>query len=136
ARHGNTQAAFLHCVSVYPTPDAEVCLGRIHALRALTGPNVGYSDHATGIEAALGAVALGATIVEKHFTLDRNLPGPDQSFSSDPAEFTQLVRAVRRMEAIRGGDRIEPSRSELELRKTFRRSIVAAYDLPAGHVLV
>lgn len=135
AKHGNDQVAFLHCVSVYPTVDGEVGLGRMTALRGLVGVNVGYSDHSLGIEACVGAVALGATLLEKHFTLDRNLPGPDHALSSDPAEFAAMVRSVRRMEAMRGRAELEPSATERETRKLFRRSLVAVRDLPAGHVL-
>jgi N,N'-diacetyllegionaminate synthase len=135
-KHGNRQAVFLHCVSVYPTPDPEVKLARMLALAQVVGDNVGFSDHSIGIEACVGAVAMGATVLEKHFTLDRNLPGPDHSLSSDPVEFAALVKAVRRMEAMKGEISLEPSATEKENLKVFRRSIVTARDLPAGHVLV
>ena len=88
---GNSDVVLLHCVSEYPTPDGEVNLQKIEGLRALTGYPVGFSDHSFGVTAGLGAVALGACIVEKHFTLDRNMAGPDHRFSSDPAEFAVLL---------------------------------------------
>lgn len=130
------KAAFLHCVSAYPTPDAEANLARIAGLKELTGAPVGYSDHTEGVEACVAAVALGACILEKHFTLDPNLPGPDQALSSGPAEFTRLVAAVRRVERMRGSAAVEPADIERRVsRREFRRSLVAARDLPAGHRL-
>ncbi len=125
----------LHCVSLYPTPDAEVNLRRMTALADRTGLPVGYSDHSRGIEAAVGAVALGARVIEKHFTLDRALPGPDHSLSADPDEMTALVRACRRVASMRGEERVSPSPGEHQARLDFRRSIVAARDLEAGTVL-
>ncbi|MEO5335321.1 MAG: N-acetylneuraminate synthase family protein [Magnetospirillum sp. WYHS-4] len=125
----------LHCVSEYPAPDTSVNLRKMAALRERTGEWVGFSDHSEGITAALGAVALGACVIEKHFTLDRNLPGPDHRFSADPVELTALVREVRRLEAQMGISELVPTPAEIEMRKLARRSIVAARDLPAGTVL-
>jgi sialic acid synthase SpsE len=133
---GNDQIILLHCVSEYPTPDAAVNLRKIEGLRAMSGRPVGFSDHSRGISAALGAVTLGACVIEKHFTLDRSLPGPDHHFSCDPAELVQLVRDVRRMEALLGSAEIKPTHGEIEMRKLARRSIVAARDLAAGTVIV
>lgn len=134
-RHELREAVFLHCTSVYPTSESEVNLLRVEALRKKTGGAVGYSDHSLGIEAILGAVALGACVIEKHFTLDRSMPGPDHAFSADPKELKNLVQSVRRMETMLGSDKLVPSPSEIEMRGQFRRSIVAAKDLPAGHIL-
>jgi N,N'-diacetyllegionaminate synthase len=129
---GGTQLVLLHCTSSYPTPDAEVNLRRIPALAAAFGAPCGLSDHSAGISAALGAVALGACMIEKHFTLDRVLPGPDQHFSSDPREFSELVRGVRALESQLGESAVGPTASELVARDAFRLSCVAAGELRAG----
>jgi N,N'-diacetyllegionaminate synthase len=132
---GGKDLILMHCTSAYPTPPVEVNLKRIPVLaRAFKSP-VGLSDHTAGIIAALGAVALGVRIIEKHFTVDRKLPGPDHSFSSDPAEFKLLVDGVRELEACLGSDVIAPTASEMRGRGEYRLSCVAARDLPAGHVL-
>lgn len=135
AKAKHRQAAFLHCVSLYPTPDEDANLKRITTLRAITRGVVGYSDHTLGSEAALGAVAIGASILEKHFTLDRNMPGPDHSFSADPGELKRLAENVRQLEKMLGNGAIEPSGMQLEIRKSFRRSLAAASDLPEGWVV-
>jgi len=126
---------FFHCVSVYPTPDDEVRLGRMLALSKKIGTPVGYSDHSLGITASIAAVALGACAIEKHFTTDRNLEGPDQALSSNPEEMKELVDEIRRVERMRGAiksETLSPSPTEMKLRGSFRRSLVAANDLPAG----
>jgi len=132
---GNDQLILLHCVSSYPTPADDVHLRKIPTLAAAFGCLVGFSDHTCGTVAAVGAVALGACWIEKHFTLDKNLPGPDHRFSADPAEFQALVKAVRTMEKSLGESRIGPTPSEMLGRRDFRLSCVAARDLPAGHRL-
>jgi N,N'-diacetyllegionaminate synthase len=134
SNHKLEKVVLLHCVSVYPTPDDEVRLGRMLALSKKTGALVGYSDHSMGITAAVMAAGLGACVIEKHFTLDRNLEGPDHGLSSDPNEMRELVREVRRVETMRGLviESISPSKTELILRPTFRRSLVANVDLPKG----
>jgi N,N'-diacetyllegionaminate synthase len=132
---GNNEIIFLHCVSEYPTSDASVNMRKIEALRALTGYPIGFSDHSWGITAPLGAVALGACVIEKHFTLDRNMAGPDHRFSCDPKELGDLVCEIRRMEAQLGSADIRPTPAEVEMRKLCRRSIVAARDLSSGTVI-
>jgi len=132
---GNDQLIVLHCTSTYPAPDQDVNLRRIPALAGTFGALVGLSDHSFGVTAAIGSVAMGACFIEKHFTLDKNLPGPDHRFSSDPTEFAQLVQGVRAIERQLGNNRIGPAPSEIEGRAGFRLSCVAARDLPAGHVL-
>jgi N-acetylneuraminate synthase/N,N'-diacetyllegionaminate synthase len=132
---GGRDLVLLHCTSSYPTPDAEVNLARIAALRARYGCHVGFSDHTWGATAAMAAVALGAVFIEKHFTTDRTLPGPDQPFSSDESELRELVDGVRRVEAQRGSPVIMPTASEASGRVGFRLSCVAAESLPAGHLL-
>ena len=132
--HAN-EWVFLHCVSLYPTPDKEANLRRMRTLaEAVQGP-VGYSDHTVGITACLGAVALGACVLEKHFTTDKNLAGPDHALSANPEEFRALVQSVRRLEAQLGSSQLAPSQTELVQRQEFRRSIVASQDLAEGHVI-
>jgi N-acetylneuraminate synthase/N,N'-diacetyllegionaminate synthase len=133
ARARASRAVFLHCVSTYPTPDEEANLRRMAGLSALVRGPVGYSDHTQGPEACLAAVALGACVIEKHFTLDRGMAGPDHALSAEPDEFKSMVEGIRRIERQLGSARVAPSKSELRGRLVFRRSIVAARDLPAGH---
>lgn len=132
---GGRELVLLHCTSAYPTPPEHVHLRKIPSLRSAFGVPVGLSDHSEGTSAALGAIALGACMIEKHFTTDRDLPGPDQRFSSDPAEFRELVRAARTLEACLGQGAIGPTPAELEGRAAYRLSCVARAALPAGHTL-
>jgi N-acetylneuraminate synthase/N,N'-diacetyllegionaminate synthase len=132
---GGKELILLHCTSSYPTLAEDVHLRKIPALASAFGCPVGLSDHTDGVVAAIGAVALGACMIEKHFTLDRNLPGPDHRFSSDPSEFAALVRDVRNLEASLGVSVIGPTPSEMGGRHDFRLSCVAGYDLPADHLL-
>ena len=132
---GGTELLILHCTSSYPTPATEVNLRKITTLSATFGCPVGFSDHSWGTTAALGAVVLGACFIEKHFTLDKNLPGPDHRFSSDPEEFRELVMRVREIEQNMGDAHIGPTPSETKNRQSFRLSCVAARDLNPGHVI-
>ena len=126
----------LHCVSLYPTPDDQVNLRRMITLRDRYGLPVGYSDHTVGPRAAALATALGSVFIEKHFTLDRGLPGPDHAMSADPAGLAELVDACRSASAMLGSAAIAPSTGEAATsRVQFRRSIVAARDIPAGAVI-
>jgi N,N'-diacetyllegionaminate synthase len=127
--------ALLHCVSSYPAPLRELNLRAIETLRTAFGVPVGLSDHTQGIEADIIAVSLGAVIIEKHFTLDRSLPGPDQAMSTEPAEFAELVQAVERARVALGDGIKTPVPSELELLQIARRSIMTAWAIPAGTVL-
>jgi len=126
----------MHCVSLYPTPDDAANLKRIQAL-AERYPDIaiGYSDHTLGNEAAQAAVALGALAIEKHFTTDRNLPGPDQAMSSDPKDFSALVKSVRRAAKMLGEGAIDPGAPEKDARVEFRRGIVACQAIPADTVI-
>jgi N,N'-diacetyllegionaminate synthase len=133
---GNDQLVLLECTSAYPTPPEDVHLRRMPALAGAFDCLVGFSDHTEGTTAAVAAVVLGACLIEKHFTLDRKLPGPDHYFSSDLAEFGSLVRAVREAEVMLGNSRTYLKESECEGRANYRLSCVVAKDLPAGHVLV
>lgn len=125
----------LHCTTEYPAPYAEVNLRAMETLRRSFGTAVGYSDHTPGIEVSVAAVALGATVIEKHFTLDRNLPGPDHRASLEPAELQALVEAVRHVEAALGDGRKVVTPSEAANREVARKSIVAARDIAAGELL-
>lgn len=129
---GNDQIALLHCVSLYPAPPEELHLRRILTLRQAFQRPVGFSDHTAGIAAATAAVALGAVAVEKHITLDHNLPGPDHHFSADPAELGALVASIRAAERALGSPVLAPSPKELEMRQTCRRSVTAAVAIPRG----
>lgn len=133
---GGREVVLLHCTSSYPTPAADVNLRNIPKLRRRFDCLAGLSDHSEGVVAAIGAVALGACMIEKHFTLDKNLPGPDHRFSADPAEFRMLVESVRAMEKSLGNADLKPAASEQLGRRDYRLSCVAARELPAGHRLV
>lgn len=133
--HGNTQLVVLQCTTNYPSRLADTNLRAMATLAQAAGAPVGYSDHTEGINACLAAVALGACVIEKHFTLDRNLPGPDHRCSSEPAELAALVRGVREVEIALGDGVKRPAEAELANLSGVRRSIATARDLPAGHVL-
>ncbi len=123
----------LHCTTAYPAPFAEVNLNVLKTLRlAFPGVAVGYSDHTPGIAVAVAAAALGATVLEKHLTLDRRLPGVDQAASLEPAELAELVHSVRQVEAALGDGRKEPAAGEWANRAVARRSIVASRPITAG----
>jgi N,N'-diacetyllegionaminate synthase len=132
---GGKDLILLHCTSSYPTPSKDVHLRKICGLAAAFDCPVGFSDHSQDNLPAIGAIALGACFIEKHFTLDRNLPGPDHPFSADPVEFRSLVDAVRTMEQSLGSSKFEPAASEEFGRREFRLSCVAARALPRGHRL-
>jgi N,N'-diacetyllegionaminate synthase len=132
---GGKDLILLHCTSSYPTPAEDVHLRKIAALAAAFDCAAGLSDHTDGTVAAVGAVALGACMIEKHFTLDNNLPGPDHRFSADPREFRSLVDSVRTMEKSLGSADLKPAASEELGRCHYRLSCVAARELPAGHRL-
>lgn len=125
----------LHCTTEYPAPYAEVNLRAMETLRSTFGTAIGYSDHTPGIEVSVAAVALGATVIEKHFTLDRNLPGPDHRASLEPDQLRSLVEAVRHVEAAMGDGRKVVTPSEAANREVARKSIVAACDIVPGRVL-
>ena len=132
---GNEEIIILHCVSQYPAEDQDLNLQKMVAIRKHFGLEVGFSDHSMGVQAAASAVAMGARVIEKHFTLDRNMPGPDHRFSTNPEELVELVSAVRKVEIMMGSGKIEPTAKENEMAQLARRSIVAARDLKAGQRL-
>lgn len=122
----------LHCTSAYPAQDATLNLRAIQTMGRDLGLSIGYSDHSTGVHATLAAVALGATVIEKHLTLDRAMPGPDHAASLEPSEFSQLVQGVRRVSAMLGDGVKVPHEQERNTAQVARRSVVAAVDIPAG----
>jgi len=123
----------LHCNTEYPTPIEDVNLKAMLTIRvAFPGVNIGYSDHTLGIEIPITAVAMGATVIEKHFTLDKNMDGPDHKASLDPSELKAMVKAIRNIERAMGNGIKEPSPSELKNRPVVRKSIVAARDIRKG----
>ena len=132
---GNRDLVLLHCLSAYPADPKDANLRAMHTMATAFDVPVGYSDHTLGIEVALAAVALGACVIEKHFTLDRTLPGPDQSASLEPDELRALVGGVRTVEAALGHGRKEPAPCEAETAAVSRKSIVTARDIPAGTII-
>jgi N,N'-diacetyllegionaminate synthase len=122
----------LHCTTAYPAPWREVNLRAMLTMRAAFGAAVGYSDHTVGVTAAVAAVALGARVLEKHFTINKNLSGPDHKASLDPAELAQMVTAVRDVEAALGDGIKRPTTSELDNMLIARKSIVAATEIKRG----
>lgn len=122
----------LHCNTEYPTPYTDVNLRAMLALRDAIGCRVGYSDHTLGIEVPVAAVAMGAEVIEKHFTLDKTLPGPDHVASLEPAELKAMVSAIRHTEAALGSGRKEVSRSERKNIAIARKSIIAARPISKG----
>lgn len=128
----------LHCTSAYPAPDETLNLTAMRSMASdlnLGMGSIGYSDHSLGIEAPLAAVALGATVIEKHLTLDRQLPGPDHSASLEPDDFKCMVLGIRRVSAMLGNGVKAPLPEELDTARVARRSVVAATDLAAGEVI-
>lgn len=125
----------LHCTTEYPTPWTDVNLRAMQTLQDTFGVNVGYSDHTEGIEVPIAAAALGAKVIEKHFTVDRNLPGPDHKASLEPAELKAMVTAVRHIEESLGDGRKIIAESERKNRDIARKSIIAARDIAQGEVL-
>ena len=132
---GNRRLVLLHCVSCYPAEPADCNLRAMDTLATAFGHPVGFSDHTLGIDVALAAVARGACVLEKHFTLDKSSPGPDHRASLDAGELTALVRAVRTVEAALGDGEKRPAPAELPIRRVVRKSVVAARDLRAGERL-
>ncbi len=127
--------SLLHCVTQYPAPVGAANLRAMDTMAATFGLPVGYSDHTLGIEVAVAAVAHGASIIEKHFTLDRSMPGPDHAASLEPKELQQLVASIRLVEEALGSPGKAPVESELANRHAARRSLVAARHIRAGEVL-
>jgi N-acetylneuraminate synthase/N,N'-diacetyllegionaminate synthase len=132
---GASDITLLHCTTDYPTAPADANLRAMGTMQKAFGVPVGYSDHTTGIEIALAAVALGATVIEKHFTLDRSMPGPDHQASLEPAELGQMVRGIRLVELSLGDGEKVPRASELPNRIVARKSIVSAREIHPDKVI-
>ncbi len=132
---GGNDIVLLHCVSNYPASAASVNLRAVGAMEAKFQVPVGYSDHTLGLEIALAAAALGACVIEKHFTLSRDLPGPDHKASLEPAELKALVAGIRNVQSALGDGVKQPAEEERDTRAAARRSLVAARDLAPGTVL-
>ena len=125
----------LHCTTEYPAPMEDVNLRAMVAMKKAFGVRTGYSDHTAGIEIPIAAVALGATVIEKHFTLDRNLPGPDHKASLEPHELKAMVEGIRNVERALGDGVKRPSPSELKNKPIARKSLVAIRPIRAGETL-
>lgn len=124
----------LHCTSEYPTPMAEVNLRAMQSIRAALGVAVGYSDHTAGIEVAIAAVALGATVIEKHFTIDRNFSGPDHKASLEPNELKAMIAAIRNIETALGDGIKRLTPGEARNKPVVRKSLVASQAIKSGEV--
>ena len=129
---GSKDITLLHCTTEYPAPEDEVNLNAMNVLRQEFNCPVGYSDHTEGIEISLAAVAMGAKVIEKHFTLDRNMPGPDHKASLEPQELKAMVQGIRKIERAKGSGIKKPAASELKNCTVARKSIVAAQNISAG----
>ena len=128
------QITILHCNTEYPTPMEDVNLKAMLTIRDELGVKIGYSDHTLGIEVAISAVAMGATVIEKHFTLDRNMSGPDHAASLEPEELKAMVTAIRNIEKAMGDGIKKPSSSETKNIAVARKSIVANMSIKKGEL--
>lgn len=133
--HGSGEISLLHCTTEYPTPIDEVNLRAMLTMKDRFGCKVGYSDHTEGIEVAIAAVAMGAIVIEKHFTLDKKMEGPDHKASMEPDELKAMVKAIRNIEKAVGTGEKRPSPSEIKNMVIARKSIVARRDIKQGEVL-
>lgn len=133
---GSTEVVILHCVSCYPAAPSDVNLRAMGTMLQAFERPVGYSDHTLGTEVSLAAVAMGACMIEKHFTLDRALPGPDHRLSLEPAELENLLKSIRAIEQAFGNGIKVPATAEREIADVARKSVVAATDIPAGTILM
>ncbi|MBU4298539.1 N-acetylneuraminate synthase, partial [Patescibacteria group bacterium] len=131
-KQGNNKIVLLHCTTNYPCPLEEVNLRAMLTLKKEFNLPVGYSDHTLGIMVPIMAVAMGAKVIEKHFTLDRNLPGPDHKASLEPDELKEMVVAIRNVEKAMGRSIKKPTKSEEKIKKVVRKSIIVKIDIPAG----
>ena len=129
-----TQITVLHCTTEYPAPSHEVNLRAMETIARSFGVAVGYSDHTDGIAVPIAAVAMGATVIEKHLTLDRNLPGPDHKASLEPDGFAEMVRGIRTIEQALGDGIKQPVSSEQANLSVVRKSLVAAQPIRAGEL--
>lgn len=132
---GNEQLVLLHCVSNYPAAPSDTNLRAIRTMAEEFKLPIGFSDHSEGTDLAPAAVALGATLIEKHFTVDRDLPGPDHKASLLPAELASMIASIRRVESALGDGEKKRRPSEEDTARVARRSVIAARDIPRGAVI-
>ncbi|MFH1996882.1 MAG: N-acetylneuraminate synthase family protein, partial [Candidatus Omnitrophota bacterium] len=132
---GRPAVTLLHCVSDYPAEPEDINLLAMESLASNFDLPVGYSDHTRGIEVSIAAAALGATVIEKHFTLDRSMEGPDHNASAEPEELRAMVAAIRNVEKALGDGVKRPAKCEDRMRNIARRSLVAACDIKAGEAI-
>lgn len=133
--HSISDVVLLHCTLDYPAAASALNLRAMDTMRTAFGVPIGYSDHSTGITADVAAAALGAVVIEKHYTLSREMPGPDHAFAIEPGELADMVAGIRFAQDALGSGRKEPSPSEADNRRIGRRSFVAAGAIPAGTVV-
>ena len=131
----NPPLVLLHCVTSYPANPEDCNLSAMKTLQKAFNVPVGYSDHTIGIEIPLAAISLGARVIEKHFTLDRNLPGPDHEASLEPHELLNMIKSIRMVEGALGHGIKTPTKSENDIKIVARKSIVAAIDIPNNTVI-
>lgn len=134
-KNGSGEITLLHCCTQYPTEFEDVNLKAMRTLRERYRLAVGYSDHSRGIEVSVAAVAMGAAVIEKHFTLDKNMEGPDHKASLEPAELKAMVQSIRNIEKAMGTGMKKPSKSEIPNRDIARKSIIAKKYIKKGEVL-
>lgn len=132
--NGAAELTVLHCTTEYPTPFEDVNLRAMNTIKEEFGVKVGYSDHTKGIEVPIAAVALGATVIEKHFTLDRNMEGPDHKASLEPNELKAMVDSIRHIELALGNGMKQPAESEKKNMAVARKSIIASKEIKAGEI--
>lgn len=132
--NGVVDLTVLHCTTEYPTPFEDVNLRAMNTIKEEFGVKVGYSDHTKGVEVPIAAVALGATVIEKHFTLDRNMEGPDHKASLEPNELKAMVDSIRHIELALGNGMKQPAESEKKNMAVARKSIIASRDIKAGEL--
>ncbi len=132
--NGTEELTVLHCTTEYPTPYKDVNLRAMLTIKDEFGVKVGYSDHTNGIEVPIAAVALGATVIEKHFTLDRNMDGPDHKASLEPGELKAMVDSIRHIELVLGDGVKKPVESEIKNMAVARKSIIAKKEIKTGDV--
>jgi N-acetylneuraminate synthase len=133
--HGAGKITLLHCNTEYPTPFEDVNLRAMQEMKKAFGVSVGYSDHTVGIAVPIAAAAMGASVIEKHFTLDKNMEGPDHRASLEPEELKQMVRSIRNIERAMGSGKKQPSPSEQKNISIARKSIVAKRKIKQGEQL-
>lgn len=133
-KNGAGEISVLHCNTEYPTPFSDVNLLAMHEMAEVLQKPVGYSDHTVGIEVPVAAVALGATVIEKHFTLDKTMEGPDHAASLEPAELAEMVKSIRNIELARGDGKKCCSMSEKKNLHIVRKSIVAKTEIKEGEI--